>query len=121
MITNKYIVAFLPPDAVVRSSVFFFGSGVLLVSGYACCMVGLCHKQKRVCTFVAGALYVVSGNPTNSKLKSLAFIRCFYSIIYTSIYLNAYNINYIEYIFNLKKKIIDYWIKFNCNIQVVLL
>ncbi|KAF5285901.1 hypothetical protein FQA39_LY04362 [Lamprigera yunnana] len=47
--------------AVTKSIFYFLLASFLLCLSYCCCIMGQCIKQRRLCTFVSGVTFIVSG------------------------------------------------------------
>ncbi|KAK4874645.1 hypothetical protein RN001_014005, partial [Aquatica leii] len=49
------------PYAVTKSIFYFLLASFLLCLSYCCCIMGQCMKHRRLCTFVSGVTFIVSG------------------------------------------------------------
>ena len=56
-------------DAVTQSAFFYFFASALLVIGQLCCCVGHFGRGKKLCTFLSGVLFIISGKPDTELSK----------------------------------------------------
>lgn len=61
-------------DAVTKSTMFFLAATLLLVAAEVCYFAAhVSHPKHRLCVFIAGVVFIVSGKHQRKKKKSFFF------------------------------------------------